>query len=495
MLKPGLIFLSLLIPPCCMLAQSNNSPVFTIPDSTSVTGKIEGYSINQEVQFIHYYVYDITGRQQKFTAPIQKNGKFSFRFLQQFEGDYGLQYGANNIKAYAQPGEKIEIEIDNNVADKVFHFPGAFKITGNSAVISRHILQFLALYLPKMDERGLDIKLTVDEFMDLQHQNLQHDLGLLDTYNNKNETPEKFRNWAKNWLTYKAACLILIKPFLGKAKASMTDSQMVSYLKNIEIANEKALDNASYYEFLSRFVGNLQMITTTNTVYHPREAPQESTHAITQALQTIDLYLPGLLREIAYYNNYSFNAYSEAATYKLEGIWNKFDTVINNNFIQLALETKRSSSLRTFTPYNIIERINKLRVDPLLKKNLVSLLEKEKGRYIYIDFWGSWCAPCMSEMPYYKAFIDELKDQPVTFLFLAVETTDKDIQKTQEKHAIPGTFISLNKNDTDIANEVFGFNGYPSHFFIDPAGNLVTKRLMGINNKKEAVDHIKWLMR
>ena len=66
--------------------------------------------------------------------------------------------------------------------------------------------------------------------------------------------------------------------------------------------------------------------------------------------------------------------------------------------------------------------------------------------------------------------------------------------ETQKKHSIPATFINLDKNATDIANEVFRFSSYPSHFILDPEGNLITGNIRSLN-KEDAVAFIRTLIK
>ena len=126
-----------------------------------------------------------------------------------------------------------------------------------------------------------------------------------------------------------------------------------------------------------------------------------------------------------------------------------------------------------FKPYNIFEKLNDSQLNSRAAKDLAAMLKKEKGRYVYIDFWGTWCKPCMVEMPHYKKLIEEANGKPISFLFLAVETNEKDAESVKEKYKIPGKFISLNKEETAIANKLMEFTTYPSRFLLDPEGNII----------------------
>jgi thiol-disulfide isomerase/thioredoxin len=292
----------------------------------------------------------------------------------------------------------------------------------------------------------------------------------------------------KNYLTYEAAALIISKPFLGSDAKGINKTQLQALLGTIRVREEEALHNASYYAFLANWVEGQQLVMDTEL------GRTEFTTAVATKLKNFDEDLDGITREIAYYHSYSWDASSELAVFRLEQVWGRFDSVITNNYIQQLLETKRNSMTQTFIPYNVAGRIRELSVDSALSSNLLAILEKEKGNFVYVDFWGKWCAPCMAEMPHARSFIEQLNGKPIRFLFLSVKTSANDSKAVQQKFSIPGTFIALNDIETDIVNQAFGFASYPSNFIIDPGGNLVTKNIK-VLNVKDKVDLILMLMK
>ena len=45
-----------------------------------------------------------------------------------------------------------------------------------------------------------------------------------------------------------------------------------------------------------------------------------------------------------------------------------------------------------------------------------------KGKYVYIDVWASWCAPCCNEVPYLQALEKELEGSDVVFVSISTDT-------------------------------------------------------------------------
>lgn len=100
-----------------------------------------------------------------------------------------------------------------------------------------------------------------------------------------------------------------------------------------------------------------------------------------------------------------------------------------------------------------------------------------KGKVIVIDFWATWCLPCMEEMPYLQKVYEGYKNDPrVAFMVInsGARNTLKDAQNWfgNKKYSFP-VYFHTNPN----VGEVFGFNVIPAVFVIDRAGTLQFKTI------------------
>jgi thiol-disulfide isomerase/thioredoxin len=98
-------------------------------------------------------------------------------------------------------------------------------------------------------------------------------------------------------------------------------------------------------------------------------------------------------------------------------------------------------------------------------------LSSLRGKYVVLDFWGSWCIWCIKGMPkmkeYYAKYADKLE-------ILGVDCNDT-VEKWKAavaKHEIPWLHVYWDKEKGDNPVELYAVSGFPTKVVIDPEGRI-----------------------
>ncbi len=111
-------------------------------------------------------------------------------------------------------------------------------------------------------------------------------------------------------------------------------------------------------------------------------------------------------------------------------------------------------------------------------------LDELKGKYVYLDFWATYCVPCIKEFPEMVKIHEKYKGK--NFLILGIVLEDKKggiLKLLSKKGANWPQFISGNKKGSLM--DLYHINGYPTTFLLNPEGKIIAKNLRSEGLKKK----------
>lgn len=114
-----------------------------------------------------------------------------------------------------------------------------------------------------------------------------------------------------------------------------------------------------------------------------------------------------------------------------------------------------------------------------------------KGKYLLVDFWASWCAPCRRESPNIVAVYNKYKDKNFTILGVSLDD-DKDAWLAAiKKDGLTWNQMSDLKNWESAATEAYQFNEIPFNVLIDPQGKIIASHLLGSELENKLAEVLK----
>ena len=104
-------------------------------------------------------------------------------------------------------------------------------------------------------------------------------------------------------------------------------------------------------------------------------------------------------------------------------------------------------------------------------------IKKLKGKVVLVDFWATWCGPCIAEIPNIERAFAKYHDKGFEVIGISLDRTDAEITKFVEARKLKWT--SINVEDSKSLADTYGVNAIPFPVLVDQSGNVVSLRARG----------------
>ena len=500
-------------------------------DVVNLKGKIRNYKADRDtIPLLEIYLTDpIKGDPTIIPVTINGNGTFSKLLTINHKQDIGLSYG-DNVKLFISPGDSITMEFDQKSMLRTITFEKGPAINRELVDYQNAFLAFSEKRYPGQNGRSRQLELArkgkPDRFKQFVFDRLKQETDFYNDFALKNHSSELFKSWAKFELEYKCADDLVKYPSaanIGAANKPLPKT-FYDFFDRFPLNNPEAAFSSAYFEylqsysncyFLDKYKANIPMSVIAGFLMASgkdltskqisrlgkiqKKGPDGSSifdilfikkvleahdgvneDAITTKLtdygnvQLIELFVKhtqGFARDVLL-SSFVFQLVDEGKEVDLiKSHLDSFLPSIGTGYIRDELLAELQIADDKLKRYTLGEssKINFLPVTPS-DSVFNKLIEPYRGNVIYIDFWGTWCQPCLEAVPDGNALYKAYSNKGVTFLYLAVQSKENIWKSVIADLNIRGEHYLLSATQQAVLAEKFHITGYPQYMLINKRG-------------------------
>ncbi len=462
-----------------------------------ISGKILNYDpANLAVELA---VNQVGFGQKMIYSKLDSLGRFTASFESYIPTDVCINYRMNFL-VLTHPGDSLYMEFDGSREERT-DILKTIRFSGDAARCNQAASAFQLVYYSNELYRDWNKKEKARREYDLPSFTLYLDTlqrksyDLIDKFVYENAPPEETRIWAQVFIDqdyYDQLCFYTYQNQLSdkKTRYGIDWSEHLDYLEllknRLPITPTMLISGYAISNYINQFQYNYLLIKTVNDYY--RKVPDKSLssemnsttpyHPITDSL---------LIRGII--NNATDTLAAQLVltahlgqlldSYRMDLFENNLSVIkdyIHQPFLKIPLLEFYAQTKERIAHPDIASDLFYKKLEAAGAGQIMdSILTANKGKVIFIDCWATWCHPCRSEMPASKRLMKDLDGKDVAFVFLCLDSEEKNWKASLDEFKIGGQHLFLTREQSTALRESLEVDGVPYHILIDRSGTIIEK--------------------
>lgn len=105
-------------------------------------------------------------------------------------------------------------------------------------------------------------------------------------------------------------------------------------------------------------------------------------------------------------------------------------------------------------------------------------LDQFRGRVVLLNFWATWCGPCIEEIPVFSRWQRQYGDAGLQVIGISMDDDEAAVKRFLAKHGVPYPILM---GDAKLGESFGGVYGLPQSFLIDAHGRIVFRSVGELN--------------
>ncbi|GAB3827605.1 TlpA family protein disulfide reductase [Hymenobacter jeollabukensis] len=400
------------------------------------------------------------------SARLDAQGNFRLALPQvAAPGEALLGAGDEMANLFVEPGDSLHLSLDTEQFDETLRFKG------RGAAANSYLAQSFLRFDDGDNASPMRfvVKKTAAQMTHLVEANEQERRSFWQQYAAQHPVTPAFRAYVRQTLAYNAAnqrmmCTIFFRHLhKDDQPATPLPAAFLAGLQPLATPNDSALNNNAYLSFVQQYPMHLVQLTRPVS---DNPMPEDAFEpAFEQAIRvygntrTRDVVLAQLLLQELQMGSFQ-NAQAKLPVFRQLNRDSLAAREVRSTYTK-RLALAPGSAAPAFTLQD--------------ETGKQVALSSFRGKVVYLDFWASWCGPCLAEIPAATELKQKFAGRDVVFLYVSIDEREKDWQNMLAKRKLLGHgSVHLRAQGFNSATaKAYQINAIPAYFIIGRDGQLV----------------------
>jgi thiol-disulfide isomerase/thioredoxin len=255
------------------------------------------------------------------------------------------------------------------------------------------------------------------------------------------------------------------------------DDKYFQFLDTISVNNTSASKSVNYYYFLgSYYFLNNKLLNEKLDIEGKAKGFQRAFPLFLAEIDDVTKQLDGTIREWYFAHKFSgfyFFAEKQEQFDRIDSLFATVKPFFSDTVLYHIVKNTRRRDINFDQPdfLNVGEAAPDFYLGDVTG-NFHSL-KKFRGNIVFLNFWASWCAPCIKEIPEKNSMIKRFEGKKVVFLNISLDKNRDDWLGAIEKHHFLGNHLICKGNWEEILRGKYYISGIPHYVLIDKKGRII----------------------
>ncbi len=286
--------------------------------------------------------------------------------------------------------------------------------------------------------------------------------GYLESIDN---LPGWYRDFERRRLYYINEGFKLNSVFYRNALLGKADKLPQGYLQRLESSGQiQASDMLGEIKYLQFLTDYLHLLGDPDRIYDRPDSPEGWKDRFVYFDSIAKANLDGMVQDV--YLAHTFSKRLESHAYIFEGEWL---TAINDTQLRTLISeeaNKERLPAGSEAPYFYLQTLPGDHMEPA----------DLEGKVVLINFWATWCRPCIQEFAAENELVQGFKNEPVVIVNICMDSEEEVWRNYVKKYELNTLNLFANENWSVNLSKKYFISSLPHSVLIDPEGKIITNK-------------------